>query len=341
MGTPTRQILGPLTTPWSQPAGCSVIVRKDSSYTDELWQGQSCQMTGSSSQSNYWVHQAQECFPPRTAGVTTPANSIFDHWGFYSPGIACPVSWTRACTVTYGEVGGAMPLAAPMTLQAGETAAGCCPESYTCLSDYPKCRRVLTTPFGAIVCDTSAVGEQIPVPSPYLNKDGAGTAVASFTVGMPMVQVVWKETDLPTTKASQPPSNSAIGTDTTAKSTDTAVATTAAAGGLSEGTLVGLAVGASLGAVIVFMSIAFFIFVWRQRRKKATNTNEAARQPSDIGTPQQQYWIQQNGELPADSSTGELSDGNRGPFITAELPGHFERLRPTKKYRKQSFINRA
>lgn len=127
--TPTRQILGPLTTPWKQPDGCSVIVRRDSSYTGELWQGQSCQMTASSAvQSSWWIHEAAECFPPRTAGATTPTQSWFDNWGFYSPGIACPVGWTMACSTTLGMDGRGLALLDPMTLQAGETAAGCCPE---------------------------------------------------------------------------------------------------------------------------------------------------------------------------------------------------------------------
>lgn len=198
------------------------------------------------------------------------------------------------------------------------------------MAGYPKCRRLLTTPFGAIMCDATAVGVQIPVPSPFLNKEGAGTSVASFTIGMPMVQVVWKETDWPVTMTSQPssrPTSVATETNATVKSTDTAAA------GLSEGAKVGLAVGASLGAVIVFISITFFIFVRRQRRSRAVNAVEAAWQTSGSGIPHQQtqqYCMQQNGELPAFSSPSELSDGHKGPFTTVELAGHVGRLLPTK-----------
>ncbi|KAK8074971.1 hypothetical protein PG997_009634 [Apiospora hydei] len=333
MSPPTRQILGPLTTPWQQPEGCSVIVRRDSSYTGELWQGQSCQMTASAAQSNYWIHQAHECFPPPTAAATTPTASWYDNWGFYSPGVACPVGWTRACSATCGEVGTALALLDPMTLQAGETAAECCPEGYTCMAGFPKCRRLLTTPFGAIVCDATAVGVQIPVPSPYLNKEGAGTSVASFTVGMPMVQVVWRETDLPASMRSRPSSTTTVAMETNAtapKSTDIAAV------GLSEGAKVGLAVGASLGAVIVLISIAFFVFVRRHRRRRAANTATKCQPPCSGTLQQQQHRMQQRGELPVFPSLGELSVGRTGPYTTAELPSHNEKGLPTNRARPSS-----
>ncbi|KAK8061294.1 p63 related protein [Apiospora phragmitis] len=292
----------PLDNPWQQPDGCSVIVRRDPSYTGKLWQGQSCQVTGSATQSNYWIHQAHECFPPRTAAATTPTSSWYDNWGFYSPGLACPAGWSRACSTTYGEDGGGHGAPGP------DDAAG--------------------------RGDGSRVLPRIPVPSPYLDKEGAGTSVASFTVGMPMVQVVWRETDLPATMHSQPSSTTTtIATETNATAPES---TYAAAPGISEGATVRLAVGASLGAVIVLMSIAFFVFVRRHRRRRATST-ETRRQPPDSRTlQQQQYWTQQEGELPASSSPGELSLAQTGPYATAELPSHNGKGFPTNRARHPS-----
>lgn len=200
---------------------------------------------------------------------------------------------------------------------------------------FPKCHRLLTTPFGAIVCDTTAVGVQVPVPSPYLNKDGDGTSVASFTVGMPMVQVVWREADLPATMKSEPSSTTAVATETNASalsSVDTA------GGGLSDGAKVGIAVGVPLGAVIVLMSIALFVFVRRHRRRRAANT-ESRHQPPDAGTlQQQQYQIHQNGELPVFPSLAELSAAHNGPFATTELPGNSRSNRNgSPKYRARPF----
>ncbi|KAK8008767.1 hypothetical protein PG991_011318 [Apiospora marii] len=275
--TPTRQILGPLTTSWKQPDGCSVIVRRDPSWTGELWQGQSCQMTASAVQSSWWIHEAAGCFPPRTAGGTTPTQSWFDNWGFYSPGITCPVGWTMACFATFGDDDGGLALLDPMTLQAGETAAGCCPD-------------------------------------PYLNKEGDGTSIAAFTVAMPMMQVVWRETDLPASTQSRP--SSAATPEASESAEGTAVA------GLSEEAKIGIAVGVPLGAIIVLMSIAFFVFVRRHRRRRSANM-QSRHQPPDAGTLQQrQYQMHQSEELPAFPPTTELSAGHAGPFTTTALPAN-------------------
>lgn len=200
---------------------------------------------------------------------------------------------------------------------------------------FPKCRRLLTTPFGAIVCDTTAVGVQIPVPSPYLNKEGDGTSVASFTVGMPMVQVVWRETDLPATMKSRSSLTTVVATETNASahpSVDTA------ATGLPNGAKVGVAVGVPLGAVIVLMSLAFFVFVRRHRHRMAANTENRHELP-DAGTPQQeQYQMHQNGELPAFSPLAEMSSRHTNHFTTAELPGNSRNNRNgSPKYRARPF----
>lgn len=125
--TTRNAILGPLTTTWTPPETCASTIIPCHSGCNVGWLAQSCIETDNGS--GYWIHEAVECFPPRTVGVKTPDNSMFDDWGVYSPGLACPAGMTSHvdCLSTYGVPNTKMALGASVELRPGETAAGCCP----------------------------------------------------------------------------------------------------------------------------------------------------------------------------------------------------------------------
>jgi hypothetical protein len=118
-----RSILGPLTTEWVPPQSCSQLVLACQSGCGVVWRDQTCVSTST----NYWIHQAIQCFPPRSSGVVTPAGSTFDNWGVYSPGVVCPAGHTPACSSSFGGNQGDLDLVKVFNLVEGETAVGCCP----------------------------------------------------------------------------------------------------------------------------------------------------------------------------------------------------------------------
>jgi hypothetical protein len=107
--------LGPLTTTWTPPAGCSVHVAACS--TCGLgWQAQSCY--GGTS-----VWDDKECWPPRTAGVDKVRPLMA--WGIYSPGLICPSGYATACS--YDGNKRTSDFNFLYKPKETETAVGCCP----------------------------------------------------------------------------------------------------------------------------------------------------------------------------------------------------------------------
>ncbi|KAK0733518.1 hypothetical protein B0T26DRAFT_745553 [Lasiosphaeria miniovina] len=91
----SRPILGPLTTTFTPPAPCLVPVGQCTTCT-VAWNGQECAPS-----SGTFAQDAETCWPATTNGVpkvTLP----FAGWGFYSPGLVCPVGYTSACTAIAG-----------------------------------------------------------------------------------------------------------------------------------------------------------------------------------------------------------------------------------------------
>lgn len=110
--TSTRRNLGPLTTAtFTAPDDCEYIFPSGTTGS----RGVTCD-------GNTAVDETT-CWPPRSADAYI-AVPPFDGWGFYSPGIVCPLGYTTACNATAGGQTG-WDVQFPMTT--GETAAGCCP----------------------------------------------------------------------------------------------------------------------------------------------------------------------------------------------------------------------
>lgn len=126
-----RNVLGPLTTPFTFPAGCSNLALNQGGGQTVAWQAQTCLVEYVSP--SYLADALSDdanCWPPAT--VTTPTGALLG-WGFYSPGLSCPTGWTSACTAAMMS-GGQSPritdgtsFSFQFSLTAGETAVGCCP----------------------------------------------------------------------------------------------------------------------------------------------------------------------------------------------------------------------
>jgi len=121
-----RVILGPLTSTWTAPSACSVLVQ-DCVTCGVAWAAQTCFASTATSSVNFGPEDNTDCWPPRSSFASTPAPP-FAGWGFYSPGLDCPYGMTPACSATGGGSSG---WAVQFGLLENETAVGCCPPHTT------------------------------------------------------------------------------------------------------------------------------------------------------------------------------------------------------------------
>ncbi|KAL2159379.1 hypothetical protein VTH06DRAFT_2383 [Thermothelomyces fergusii] len=124
--------LGPLTTTFTPPPACTVAVAERRNRLadffgvggdrDIAFLAQEC--------SRGKPHDATSCWPATSKGVEEKEAPLYG-WGFYSPGLHCPVGYATACSATGGSEGGSdWPV--QFKLRDGETAVGCCPSGYGC-----------------------------------------------------------------------------------------------------------------------------------------------------------------------------------------------------------------
>jgi len=105
--SPTRSLLGPLTTEFVPPSGCS------NCFVPEGFDDDDC------------LAYSTDCLGDR-ACLPGPSSATA-WWGFYSPGISCPSGWTTFTTFSQDErftvgISSIIDLMEPE-----ETAAFCCP----------------------------------------------------------------------------------------------------------------------------------------------------------------------------------------------------------------------
>jgi hypothetical protein len=124
-----RTILGPLTTTFTQPEGCTQLIA-DCSTCSEAWQAQEC---FSSSNNNFGVQDHTSCWPPLSGLASVFSfGPTLGGYGFFSPGLVCPHGFTSACSAT---AGGSSGWEIEYSMVSGETAVGCCPtQVYATLS---------------------------------------------------------------------------------------------------------------------------------------------------------------------------------------------------------------
>ncbi|KAK0741101.1 hypothetical protein B0T18DRAFT_309510, partial [Schizothecium vesticola] len=194
----SRVILGPLTAAFQPPAPCSAGVGICSTCNDVFF-GQKCGSVGPQDDTT--------CWPPTTQGALRPSSAL-NGWGFYSPGISCPVGFTSACHAT-ADSGSSSSQTADWAMQfpmePGETAVGCCPPGFNCHNQNGQtCLAVVRTITLSTVTCRSGRFEGFnfaTIPN---------AAVLSLNIFAPMIQIAWKASDRPpasTSTATSSPSS--------------------------------------------------------------------------------------------------------------------------------------
>ncbi|KAK4106968.1 hypothetical protein N658DRAFT_520411 [Parathielavia hyrcaniae] len=285
-------LLGPITTAWSMPPSCTVHVLNCATCT-RGYRGQRCvDNSGGGKPEDY-----SGCWPPATPRAGTPQHP-FAGWGFYSPGLACPTGYMAACTA---EHGGRAEWDIEFTLLPGETAIGCCPQGFHCTNLFGNtCLSTASTGAPSISAVTGFcsgtelvnVG-QLTLPTAIITaSSGTGapapvqTETRPVTLYAPMFQLNYQSSDMaalsPSTSmgatatgsTSAPNDSSNAATDSSSSSPAASNAPVAASEsnqpGLSTAALVGIAVGAAVGTILLAAVVSW---VWiKRRRQRAAQT---------------------------------------------------------------------
>ncbi|KAJ3482465.1 hypothetical protein NLG97_g7562 [Lecanicillium saksenae] len=248
------------------------------------------------------------CWPPRATSVP-PAPTPIGGWGFYSPGPACPSGYTAACTGVYDQ---RPEFDFQFSLYSGETALGCCPTGYQydCVNfaGHNGCHVVGNgTTATTATCRSGTSYDSgvyaFPDTTSYYtsSKGGSSSLVTTTRVGKlfaSMFQLNYKSTGPPATATSSGPA------ETEASSTGGS----SKSGGLSNGAVAGIAVGATLGGLML-LAVAFFA-IRRHRRKRLGS--------SSVPTPELKFPSTQEAHLYQQPGL-ERNDANAG-WVRHELP---------------------
>ncbi|KAK0705680.1 hypothetical protein B0H67DRAFT_594736 [Lasiosphaeris hirsuta] len=251
----SRVILGPLTAMFQPPAPCSVGVGICSTC-DAVFYGQKCGPAGPQDDTT--------CWPPTTRGALRPSSAL-SGWGFYSPGISCPVGFTSACHATAAS--SRADWAMQFLMEPGETAVGCCPPGFNCHNQNGQtCIAVVRTiTLSTVTCRSGRFEgfDFATIPN---------SAVPSLNIFAPMIQIAWKASDqTPTSTSSSPPSSSSETPPTPPTSGSPSPNPPAAAAspgppGLSGAAIAGISVAA---AILVLGAVLGAVFVWWKKRRAA------------------------------------------------------------------------
>ncbi|CAK7198759.1 hypothetical protein SEUCBS139899_001423 [Sporothrix eucalyptigena] len=284
--TTTRTNLGPLTTPFTYPASCTLNVIQ-CSYCLVAWQAQTCSNNPNNAAG---VQDNVNCWPPRATTSTFSTGVALNGWGIYSPGLSCPVGYNTACSATGTTVGG---FQFQFPISAHETAVGCCPPNYTCSwggsGDAQTCFSLASTgSFSAVQCSsgTSNAFSYYTVPSvatvtttETTTASASGSSSAStitstatneyefntVTLFAPMFQLVHQASDLPSTSGGSSgtsPAQTGSHTSTTNLATGSASSSQ-----LSTGAVAGIAVG-SVVVGLALIGALVYLFLKQRKHKK-------------------------------------------------------------------------
>ncbi|KAF2866495.1 hypothetical protein BDV95DRAFT_598756 [Massariosphaeria phaeospora] len=206
--TSTRSNLGPLTTTFIAPSHCSGAVLACPTCS-KAFQAQTCKSGPNAS----GAEDDSECWPPTTVSEKRPPLAGF---GFYSPGIACPMGYTTACSAVSQAVQQTTSAVrvVPVALQggkfqfplvAGETAVGCCPTGYSCATHtqfgWQTCHHIATsTKIAAVSCEEGAKDGIGALDVPFV---AASTTITKMDLWAPMIQINWQTTDRSNTEVNK------------------------------------------------------------------------------------------------------------------------------------------
>ncbi|KAH6989916.1 hypothetical protein EDB80DRAFT_781752 [Ilyonectria destructans] len=281
-------LLGPLTTAWSQPASCSIFYAANSDSDDSL-SGQRCVNVDRDDLGQ--TEEDPDCWPPRMRGVKDHDLPLYG-WGFYSPGLECPIGYTSACTA----ISGGQQWQVQFEPGPKETALGCCPKGFSC-SVIPIVRAGTFT--WAQTCLATSISTDVLynfkctgtehtitlVPTSFapisgntdtptsgnMDTDNGNTVTVTvtdepkptipeptITLYAPMFQLKFQSTDITiTTLASTPLISSSSPPDSTSKSN----------AGLSTGAKIGIGVGVGIGGILLAALVGWFV-LWTKRSKR-------------------------------------------------------------------------
>jgi len=295
--TSPKTLLGPLTTTWTPPGVCSYYMATCDTCTT-AFQGQTCNQASK-------AHDWTDCFPPRGKDYTMGDPGVFMGWGMYSPAYVCPVGFT---TVAMATAGGSTGWGIEYSMDAGETAAACCPTGFTCSSievsnTYAQtCVLTVTSAsFSTVRCDDGSYNNFNLVTFP---RTVGGNVQSSFVLFAPLIQLNFKAGDVPSTvtrgTVSTPgASPGASGTGGNTGPTGSAVQSVPLNGGsgspsgdtaepsgssspqprLSAGAKAGIGIGAAIGAIVLVVLLILLYRTWQRRRQtKVIAEGEAARE---------------------------------------------------------------
>jgi len=301
--------LGPLTTTWTPPAGCSVLIEAVADTATvaiwaQAWQAQSCQSLVAPT----FVEVADNpnCWPPRDpslSGYTTPLS--LNGWGYYSPGYDCPVGYTTACVAgatSTAAVGTVDVFGFQFELSDGEMAVGCCPTGgYQCAieltGDAQSCLLIATTgTFTAARCIFGTTASQtvwtLPTAPLIDQADKIAETVSLWAPLFQLNRVVVPMTSSSTSTALLTGSSTFTAPTNTGTNTDETPTTTGYDGlpvpsiiyythRLSLGQSIGIGVGAGIGAILLLSGCAYLVYrlVKRRRRKHGVDVDTADAPP--------------------------------------------------------------
>ena len=144
---PAGYVLGPLTTTFSRPSSCTTLFGWNHGADlgmlvagTSASQAQSCVSSIATTAVPIVLGDDVACWPPATVAPPAPTGTgssvmyrSLNGWGFYSPGLVCPIGYTTACTQILFNDGSestftqGVGFAFQFTPLIGETAVGCCP----------------------------------------------------------------------------------------------------------------------------------------------------------------------------------------------------------------------
>ncbi|KAI1329386.1 hypothetical protein F5Y16DRAFT_397571 [Xylariaceae sp. FL0255] len=268
---PSRTNLGPLTTPFTYPSSCAIAVH-DCSTCDDFWQAQTCTDNGFNSQG---VQDNIDCWPSR-ANTDLSTGVALNGWGFYSPGLSCPVGYTTACGAT-ASVESGFTFQYPLT--AGETAIGCCPPGFTCNYEPGGAQTCIsagtTGSFAAVTCSSGTSDGfnyfNVPETTAVTESGGATTTAFISTVAVyaPLFQLLYQSSDV--SQAQQTSASISIGLN--GGSTSSSSSSTGSSG-LSVGARAGIGVGVAIAVLVILAAIIAFGIRKRKQKQNASYVNE-------------------------------------------------------------------
>ena len=267
--TTTRSVLGNLTTTFVPSSTCTFYAPMADSMGG--FQGQGCNSGNS-------IVDASKCWPPATVSGPSPP---LEGWGFYSPGLICPLGYVTACSSISSSAGQPSPTSQgsyfpfEFPLIAGETALGCCPDGFDCQIDgfgHQTCSSIATSAsFLLGDCTGGSLGgfNFISVPTTTTEDTGSVATITTANLLAPLFQLNFQPSDLPSSTSS-----TTINTSTTTSTTTTSQ-TPSSVPEPSPVPDTGLSVGAkaAIGTVIpvffiVVAAIWAFILIRRRRRQR-------------------------------------------------------------------------